>query len=108
VLVACYPVAVNELASLLDEALRHPSPGYALGKRLAELFPDRALIELESSLFNTWAFKQGGHCAIAVRADVHNQYTTTWYPDGTTWSSPRCEASTVTWRDAAFEVFYLS
>jgi hypothetical protein len=34
---------MTAIASLFDEALRHPSPGYALGKRLAEMFPDRAL-----------------------------------------------------------------
>jgi len=99
---------MTAIESMFDEALRHPSPGYALGKRLSELFPERAMIELETSLFNTWAFKQGGHCTIEVRADVHLQYTTTWYPDGTTWSAPKCEASTVTWRDTAFDVFHLT
>jgi AAA+ superfamily predicted ATPase len=108
VLVACYALAVNELSSLLDEALRHPSPGYALGKRLAERFPERALVELEDGLFRTWTFKRDGHCTIAVRADVHSQYTSGWRADGTTWTQPRCEASTVTWRETAFDVFYLS
>ncbi|HEY1548790.1 MAG TPA: ATP-binding protein [Kofleriaceae bacterium] len=99
---------MTTIASAFDEALRHPVPGYALGKRLGELFPDRSLLELETSLFNTWAFKQGGHCTIDVLADVHAQYTTSWYADGTTWSAPRCEASRVTWRDTAFDVFYMT
>ena len=61
---------MTAIASMFDEALRHPSPGYALGKRVAELYPGRSMVELDTSLFNTWAFKQGGHCAIEVLADV--------------------------------------
>jgi ATPase family associated with various cellular activities (AAA) len=100
--------AMTAIASLFDEALRHPSPGYALGKRLAELFPDRALVEGTQSLFQPRAFERDGHCTITPRTDLYNQYDVYWNNHSGTHVSARCEWSTVMWRDKAFDVVWLT
>jgi hypothetical protein len=42
------------------------------------------------------------------RADVYNQYTVNWTRERGTWQSPRCEWSTVTWRDSTFDLVLLT
>ena len=99
---------MTAIASLFDEALRHPSPDFALGRRLAELYPDHVLVEGDTSLFDTTTFARDGHCTLEPRADVYNQYTVNWSREHGTWQWPRCQWATITWRDSSFEVIWLT
>jgi hypothetical protein len=99
---------MSSISAVVDEALRHPSPGFALGKRLVELFPQRALIEGNGYLFDTQAFAAAGHCTIVPRADVYNQYNTEWSRDEGVTRGPRCEWASVTWEGVTFDVLWLT
>ena len=44
-----------EERSLFSDVLHHPSPGFALGERLASMFPDRHRIETSQS-FDVFSF----------------------------------------------------
>jgi AAA+ superfamily predicted ATPase len=99
---------MSSISAVVDEALRHPSPGFALGKRLTELFPQRALIEGNGYLFDTQAFAAAGHCTIVPRADVYNQYDTRWSRDQGVTRRPRCDWSSITWEGATFDVLWLT
>jgi len=75
---------------LFDDALLHASPGFALGKRLAELHPELALIEGESHLFDVETFARDGKCAVETTADLYHQYDTLWFPDHGIHRSAKC------------------
>jgi hypothetical protein len=61
--------------------LRQPSPGYSLAERLARMFPEQALLETTSHLFDVRAFAAGKQCAYVERADVFQHYTAHYDPD---------------------------
>lgn len=96
------------IGTIFDEALRHPSPGFALGQRLAEQYPDLAMIEGESSYFDVQQFAADGHCEIAKRGDAYHQYNTTWYPGHGTHRRPRVAWLDVTWQGEALQVVILT
>jgi hypothetical protein len=99
---------MTAIGSVLDEALRHPSPGFALGKRLTELYPDHVLVEGEESRFDAQTFARDGHCSITPRTEQYNQYDVHWSREHGAWQWPHCEWSTVTWRESTFEVVRLA
>ena len=55
---------------------------YAVGRRLAEMFPDRAVLEGETGSFDPEAYARAGLCAVVREARVHNQTLTHWEGPG--------------------------
>jgi hypothetical protein len=93
---------------MFDEALRHPAPWYALGYRLAEMFPNLAVAEGESGLFDVHAFARDGQCTTEPRAGVYHQYDTEWLPDYGLHRRARVAWLDVAWSGKALQVVTLS
>ena len=93
---------------IFDEALRHPAPGFALGKRLAELNPELAMIQGSSMLFNLSAFERDGKCTLEARRDIFCQYETVWVPGFGLQRAAKAAWSTVTWEGSTLEVIQLA
>src|SRR5262249_27743045 len=93
---------------LFGEALEHASPGFALGSRLAEMFPELAMVEGESTLFDVNAFARDGKCSIEPRADLYHQFDTVWVPDFGLLRRPRIAWLDVTWDGTSLQTILLS
>jgi ATPase family protein associated with various cellular activities (AAA) len=93
---------------IFDSALRHPSPGFVLGKRLAEMFPDLAMIEAGTGLFFVPSFASAGHCTVEARPELYHQYETFWDSDEGVFRRALCQWATVTWQDTSFELVKLT
>ncbi|HUJ57652.1 MAG TPA: ATP-binding protein [Kofleriaceae bacterium] len=99
-------MSAEGVGQLFHEALQHASPGFALGARLAALFPDRHLLEGEGQLSLT-SFASAGHCRIEERPGMYQQFDHGWWPElgvrrsfANTWHE-------VTWRDETFDLISL-
>ena len=55
---------------------------YAVSRRLAEMFPDRAVLEGETGPFDPEAYARAGLCAVVRETRVHNQTQTRWEGPG--------------------------
>lgn len=77
-----------KIERLFDEALRHPSPPYALAERLARRFPELAMLETESYLFDVRAFAAAEQCTYAEREHVFQQYSAHYNADDVPASIP--------------------
>lgn len=95
------------LDRIFDDALRHPSPGFALGKKLHELHSELALIEGGGDL-DVHRYAQEGHCTLAPRGDIYEQYDTAWVGDDGIHRAARITWSNVTWDGTAFQVVVLA
>jgi len=91
--------------ALFHEAMRHPSPGYALGERLNALYPDRYVLETESVLMVS-ELEAAGLCTCEPRRDVYQQVQTDVLDEGNA-HFPNNTWETVTWDRTAFEVISL-
>jgi len=93
---------------LFDDALRHPAPWYALGHRLADMFPSLAVAEGESMLFDVQAFARDGQCTLEPRPGVYHQFDTEWIPDYGLVRHARVAWLEVGWNGAALQVVVLT
>ncbi|HEX7703916.1 MAG TPA: hypothetical protein VF403_24410, partial [Kofleriaceae bacterium] len=91
---------------MFDRALRHESPGYALGAQLAELFPDRHLIEGVGKL-DLRSFAHAGKCKVAFRDDIYNQRDAYWSEEHGVYRIPEVVWQLVKWEGAAFDALTL-
>ncbi len=62
-------------AHFIDDALQQelPAIGYNLSRRLAVLWPDKALLEGMDGSFNVEGYARAGHCALTERPTPHSQ-----------------------------------
>jgi AAA+ superfamily predicted ATPase len=93
---------------LFDDALRHPAPWYSLGFRLSELFPNLAVTETGSSLFDVEVFARDRQCTIAARPGVYHQFDTEWDPGHGLYRRARIAWFDVTWNSKSLQVVSLS
>ncbi|MBC7805800.1 MAG: AAA family ATPase [Akkermansiaceae bacterium] len=73
---------MNPWDSILGDSLKHPvtAIGYEVGKRLAALFPEKALIEGDGCPFDLKQFVEGGHCTVLAKSEtLYNQISTDWH-----------------------------
>ncbi len=65
---------------LISEILLLPQTAieYHLSKQLAELFPDKGLIEGDIGNFDLQGYAAAGHCTLTGRTFTYNQTTTHW------------------------------
>jgi hypothetical protein len=91
---------------MFDRALRHESPGYALGAQLAELFPDRHLIEGVGKL-DLRSFAHAGNCKVAFRDDIYNHRDAYWSEEHGVYRITEVAWQLVEWEGAAFDMLTL-
>ena len=69
-----------KLENLFSTALCTPSDytAYYVSGRLAELYPDKAIVEGITGAFHLENFIRDGHCSVVNYESIHNQVTTNW------------------------------
>lgn len=99
----------DQLDQMFDAALRHPSPGYALGRLLSRAHRELCMLEVPDGYFELATFADAGNCTAELRADCHHQLDTMWSPDGGGVAQrARIAWSEVQWQDNRFEVVKLT
>lgn len=65
---------------LIEQALRLPNSviPYYVNRQLTELFPDKAVVESQSSLFDVEEYARDGQCHVEPRASIHSEFVTDW------------------------------
>ncbi|MCW5806960.1 MAG: ATP-binding protein [Deltaproteobacteria bacterium] len=89
---------------VIEDALAHAAPGFALGQRLQQLHGDLAMIEGVSPLFDIEAFARDGNCAVEARRDMYHQLDTEWLPPLGLVRRPRIALLDVAWQSSSFQV----
>lgn len=71
------------LTRLVSEALhyREPALAYEISRQLADLFPDRTILETEDYDFDLVRYAEEGRCAVHVLSSAHAQLKAEWYQD---------------------------
>src|SRR5258707_1367699 len=92
--------------SVFSEVLQHASPGFALGEKLAALYPQLHMLETESGLFDVADFARNGHCTIERRDGMYHQYDSYWH-DGHVHTTPSVTWLKVEWSATTFDVVQL-
>jgi hypothetical protein len=98
-----------ELPGFISEVL-DASPraiDYEVSRRLADLFPDRALVEGSDCDFTFLTYVREGFCTIRRKAGVHGQIQTGWSADGGVFDEPKNVWYEVEWRDHRLDVLML-
>jgi ATPase family associated with various cellular activities (AAA) len=99
------------LENLISGALCNPPDytSYYVSRRLAELYPDKAIIESNASAFNLEAFVHARQCSIVEHESVHNHRSTEWRGIGyTLWSHVENAVLNVLWQDHSLDVVVLT
>ena len=102
-------VAPMELPGFISNALE-ASPraiDYEVSRRLAEHFPDRAILEGNDSDFTLLTYVREGFCTIRHKADVHSQVQTWWMPEKGVLDRPKNVWFEVDWRGNPLDVLML-
>ena len=73
-------MSTKSISEFISEALCRPTDyiSYSVSEKLAEMYPDRAIVEGESVFFDLEEFARAGHCELVGERAVHNQTTTAW------------------------------
>ena len=71
----------SNFVALFSGSLVQPNANisYSASKKLALLFPDRYVLETQSSVFDLDDFAIAGHCTASLNSNVHNQLDTSWH-----------------------------
>jgi hypothetical protein len=80
---------------------------YEMSRRLAERFPDLAIVEGSDCLFDVPDYAKAGHCTITESTTVHNQVDTSYSSDDGLSQSPLNAWLEVEWRGHSIEVVTL-
>ncbi|MCA1612797.1 MAG: ATP-binding protein [Acidobacteria bacterium] len=81
---------------------------YAVSRKLAELFPGRAVVEGETSSFDLEEYARAGLCAVVREARVHHQSQTRWDGPGEPLKRvPVNEWLNVLWRGRLLDVLVM-
>jgi SpoVK/Ycf46/Vps4 family AAA+-type ATPase len=97
----------QQIEKTFDEALRHPSPSYALGAMLARTYRELAMVEVPHGL-DAASFAAGNHCTLELRQDCYQQIDTHWTPDDGVFRRPRVAWLKARWKDESFEIVELT
>ena len=70
-----------QIDHLILEALSQPKDAinYFVSQALADLFPDRAVLESGDHSFNLEQFAHAGHCKLELSHRLHNRMVTSWH-----------------------------
>ncbi len=97
------------LDRFISEALDQPATAitYCVSQRLAEFYPDRAVIEGEDLDFTLLDYVREGYCTLRRKEAVHGQRAVWWSADRGLWEVPKNVWYEVQWRDHDLEVLFL-
>lgn len=99
------------LHTFISEALSEPRSAiaYQVSRRLAELFPDRAVVEGDDCDFDLAEYARSGGCTLRREPSVHGQVATGWDRDrASPVHRPRQVWYEVDWRGHALDVLLLT
>ena len=67
--------------NFIRDALYKPNDyvAYHVGRQLAELHPEKAIIEGNTGYFDLEAYVREGHCSVVAESSVFNHIRTTWH-----------------------------
>lgn len=68
------------LRDFIAEALCNPSDyaSYYVSRRLAQVYPERAVVEGDACAFDLEEFTRAGLCSVVAGQSMHNQFVTDW------------------------------
>ncbi|MDB5349842.1 MAG: ATPase, central domain protein [Planctomycetota bacterium] len=89
-------------------ALSPNAISYHVSERLANIFPESAIIEGEAGYFDIEKYAEAHACTIRPRDDVHSQFTIGWDEDDGVWKRGRNAWFSAEWEGHDFEVLMLS
>ncbi len=107
-----------KMENLISDALCQPSDfvPYYVSSRLAEMYPDSAIVESEYWSFDIDEFARAGHCSIMSVTSVHQQVQTIWQGReedlgreiengwcSVFWEDQLIDVVSITWTDAGCE-----
>lgn len=100
---------LDSLDRFISEALDEPAHAvsYKVSRRLADLFPDRALIESVDYDFQLFEYVRAGLCTIRLVDAVHPQVLLNWTEDRGVYQSPRNVWYEVQWRGHELDVLHM-
>jgi hypothetical protein len=98
------------LEQLFSEVLREPHTviAYEVSRRLATLFPGRAVIESADCDFTLMEYARAGLCTLRREEEVHGQVVSVWYEDKGIVEFPANIWYEVEWRDHSLDVVLMS
>lgn len=99
------------LETFISEALNEPraAVAYQVSRRLAELFPDRALVEGDDYDFDLAEYARAGGCVLRREPRVHGQVATGWDRDrAATVDRPKQVWYEVDWRGHTLDVLLMT
>ena len=100
-----------DLENLISGALGNPPDyiSYYVSRRLAELYPEKAIVESNACAFNLEAFVQAGQCSVVAHESVHHHLSTEWRGVGRAlWKHTENAVLSVLWQDALLDVLLLT
>jgi DNA replication protein DnaC len=97
------------LDRFISEAFDRPPAAiaYEVSRRLAELFPERAVVEGSDCDFDLMEYVREGLCTVRRRGDVHGQVAVFWSDERGIRDQPRNVWYEVNWRGERLEVLIM-
>jgi hypothetical protein len=84
------------------------SLSYSISERLADLFPDRAILEGALCYCDVEAYAASGLCELEFESGVHNQLCATWDPEDGVERSARNVWYKVHWKESVLDCLILT
>src|ERR1044071_7380314 len=111
----CVPAALAGLQTQMNTNLRDfisnalgyfsDSLAYEVTRKLADLFPERAVIETKTGYFDLLAFERSGQCYTVNSMSVFNKYTVDWTSNSKAMAyEPENVWLNVLWREQMLDV----
>ncbi len=74
----------REAKYLINEAFHEPTPGisYYVSQRIADLFPERSLIECQNFAFDPVRYASAGECRMSFKECIHPHWILNWEESG--------------------------
>ncbi|HVG34998.1 MAG TPA: ATP-binding protein [Pyrinomonadaceae bacterium] len=95
----------------IDEAFCNPVDyiSYYVSRKLAELYPEKFVIESTSGSFEPWAFVRADQCSVVRESAIHAQWTTDWHgPDKKLWQAAENGWFNILWNNELLDVLLMT
>ena len=96
-----------EHQELMMDGLRESEKAiaYFVGRRLAELYPDKAVVQTKSPSFDLRTYAHNGLCTTELASGRHSEIDTTWYGEKYgIWKTPANATYSVEWKSHTMTV----
>jgi hypothetical protein len=99
------------LENLISGALCNPVDyiAYYVSRKLAELYPEKAIIESANIAFNLESFVRAGECSVIRHESIHNHISTRWRgPGNELWDETENGVLNILWQDQLLDVVLIT